>query len=141
MSSARIGSDLGEGGAYVDTSAFVKLVRDEPDSAAMEDFFRRTPLTSSAALVTEFLRAVRRDNPDHTDEAIEWLEHVHSIPVGEDVLLAAGLIGAPALRSMDAIHLVTALMLYPYVSPLITYDRRLAAAAQALGQPVASPRQ
>ena len=113
MSSARIESRLGEGGAYVDTSAFAKLILDEPESAAMKALFARTPLTSSAVLVTEFLRAVRRENPDRTDDAIERL---------------------------DAIHLVTALMVHPYVSPLITYDRRLAAAAEALGLEVASPR-
>jgi predicted nucleic acid-binding protein len=140
MSSARIESELGTGGAYVDTSAFVKLVLDEPESAAMEEFFRRTPLTSSAVLVTELVRAVRRDFPERADHAIALLDHIDTMPVNPDVLMAAGFIGAPALRSLDAIHLVTALMVHPYVSPLITYDRRLAAAAKAVGLEVASPR-
>jgi prevent-host-death family protein len=43
-------------------------------------------------------------------------------------------------RSLDAIHLVTAMLLYPHVSPFITYDRRLAAVAGAVGLEVASPR-
>jgi predicted nucleic acid-binding protein len=140
MSSARIESRLGEGGAYVDTSAFAKLILDEPESAAMKALFARTPLTSSAVLVTEFLRAVRRENPDRTDDAIERLDRVATVAIERDVVMAAGLIGAGALGSLDAIHLVTALMVHPYVSPLITYDRRLAAAAEALGLEVASPR-
>jgi predicted nucleic acid-binding protein len=140
MSSARIGSELGAGGAYVDSSAFVKLVVDEPGSTAMEDVFKRTALTSSDVLVTEFLRTVRRDNPERAHEAMDWLEHVQTMPITSDVVLAAGLIGAPMLRSLDAIHLVTAAMLYPHVSPLITYDRRLAVVAHAVGLEVASPR-
>jgi len=90
--------------------------------------------------VTEFVRAVRRHHPDRTDEALRKLELVDTVPIGGDVILAAGMIGAPILRSLDAIHLVTALMVKRHVSPLITYDRRLAAAAQAVGLEVASPR-
>jgi predicted nucleic acid-binding protein len=140
MSSARTDSELGASGAYVDTSAYVKLILDEPESAAMEGAFRRTPLMSSAVLVTELLRTVRRDCPDRTDHAIDQLDHLITVPVDEHVVLAAGLIGAPALRSLDAIHLVTAMLLHPHVSPFITYDRRLAAVAEAVGLEVASPR-
>jgi predicted nucleic acid-binding protein len=140
MSSARIEFELGEGGAYVDSSAFAKLILDEPESPAMRAVFVHTPLTSSTILVTEFLRAVRRDNPDRTDDAIEWLEYVTTVPVDREVVMAAGLIGAPALRSMDAIHLVTALLVRRHVAPLITYDHHLAAVAEALGLEVASPR-
>ena len=140
MSSARIESRLGEGGAYVDTSAFAKLILHEPESAAMRALFARTPLTSSAVLVTEFLRAVRRENPQRTDDAIERLDRVATVAIERDVVMAAGLVGATALGSLDAIHLVTAWMVHPYVSPLITYDRRLAAGAEALGLEVASPR-
>jgi uncharacterized protein len=140
MSSARIDSELGEGGAYVDTSAFVKLVLDEPESAAMEKVLNRTTLTSSALLVTELLRAVRRDFPERADHAIALLDHIDTMPVNPDVLMVAGFISSPGLRSLDAIHLVTAATLYPQVTPLITYDRRLTAVAKALGLEVASPR-
>ena len=140
MSFARTESELGASGAYVDTSAYVKLILDEPESVAMEEVFRHTPLTSSAVLVTELLRTVRRDCPDRTDHAIDQLDHLTTVPVKEDVVLAAGLIGAPVLRSLDAIHLVTAMLLYPHVSPFITYDRRLAAVAEAVGLEIASPR-
>jgi uncharacterized protein len=140
MSSARIDSEFGEGGAYVDTSALAKLVLDESESLAMEEVFKRTPLTSSALLVTELLRTVRRDFPERSDHAIALLDHIDTMPIDPDVLMLAGFVGAPGLRALDAIHLVTAAMLYPEVSPLITYDRRLAAAAKAFGLQVASPR-
>jgi predicted nucleic acid-binding protein len=105
-----------------------------------KEVFKRTPLTSSALLVTELLRTVRRDFPERGDHAIALLDHIDTMPIDPDVLLLARFVGAPGLRSLDAIHLVTAAMLYPEVSPLITYDRRLAAAAQSLGLRVASPR-
>jgi hypothetical protein len=102
MSFARTESELGACGAYVDTSAYVKLILDEPESVAMEEVFRHTPLTSSAVLVTELLRTVLRDCPDRTDHAIDQLDHLITVPVKEDVVLAAGLIGAPVLRSLPS---------------------------------------
>jgi predicted nucleic acid-binding protein len=140
MSSARIGSERAEGAAYVDTSAFVKLVLDEPESLAMAEVFNRMPLISSALLVTELLRTVRRDCPERTDHAIALLDHIATMPVSADVLMAAGFLDAPRMRSLDAIHLVSALAVQPEVGPFITYDRRLAAAAEAVGLQVASPR-
>jgi predicted nucleic acid-binding protein len=140
MSSAKTRFEVGDGGAYVDASAFAKLILAEPESSAMRAILPHTPLVSSAILVTEFVRAVRRHHPDRTDEALRKLELVDTVPIGGDVILAAGMIGAPILRSLDAVHLVTALMVKRHVSPLITYDRRLAAAAQAVGLEVASPR-
>jgi uncharacterized protein len=139
-SSARTRSELGSAGAYVDTSALTKLVITEPHSAAMHEAFRATAFTSSAVIVTEFVRAVRRSDPRATAQATERLDRIATVAVNDDILMLAGAIEPPQLRSLDAIHLATALILHPVVSPLITYDRSLAAAATAFGLQVASPR-
>jgi predicted nucleic acid-binding protein len=139
MSSARIGSERAEGAAYVDTSAFVKLVLDEPESLAMEEVFNRTPLISSALLVTELLRTVRRACPERTDHAIALLDHIATMPVSADVLMAAGFLDTPRLRSLDAIHLAAALSIGPDLAGVVTYDGRLAEAAGLLGLRVEAP--
>jgi predicted nucleic acid-binding protein len=140
-SSARTASERGIAAAYVDASALVKLVVDEPESEALRHAFGGTPLVSTAIVATEFLRAVRRGSPRLTDAAIARLARVDTVPIAPDILVLAGLLGPPTVRALDAIHLLTALVLQPYVSPLITYDRRLAEAAEALGLAVASPRE
>ena len=43
------------------------------------------------------------------------------------------------VRSLDAIHLGTALRSGPSLTSFVTYDRRLLDAAQAAGLPIASP--
>ena len=51
----------------------------------------------------------------------------------------AAIVGSPHLRTLDAIHLATAMENASGMRALITYDTRLAQAARELGLPVASP--
>jgi predicted nucleic acid-binding protein len=52
---------------------------------------------------------------------------------------AAAQIGGTALRSLDAIHLATALSISDELGALITYDYRMVSDGQAIGLPVLSP--
>jgi predicted nucleic acid-binding protein len=61
------------------------------------------------------------------------------IEVGRTLFRQAGLIGPASVRSLDAIHTAAAMSLGPDLGVMITYDERLAAAAELLGLPVASP--
>ena len=51
----------------------------------------------------------------------------------------AGTIGPPRLRSLDAIHLASALSIGDYPEAFVTYDERLADAARAVGLNVLMP--
>jgi uncharacterized protein len=133
-------TEPGVSGAYVDSSALAKVFIDEPGSDAMREVVEAMPISSSALLVAEVVRAVRRRHPEMGDVALARLNRVDTVPIGPDVLVAAAFVGPLALKAADAIHLATAYQLHPHVSPLLTYDRRLAAAANALGLTVASPR-
>ncbi len=102
-----------ERATYLDSSAIVKLVVREPESAALRRYLRRRrPLISSALAQTEVARAL---------------------------LTAAGSMLPANIRSLDAIHLATAQQLGADLARIVTYDDRMVRAAQTLGLAVAAP--
>jgi uncharacterized protein len=123
--------------AYLDASAFVKLVLDEPESDALELAAEPWRWTSSALLEVEVMIAVRRRARSQLDAAAALLGSVTTLHVDERIIRAAA--AADDLRSLDAIHLATALSLGDHLGAFVTYDQRLIAAARAHGLPVTVP--
>lgn len=126
---------------YLDTSAAVKLVHEEHGSAALLAWMseRERMLASSALLHTELLRATRRSRPDLLVRARTLLDHVTLIEISWDVRERAGLLDPDGMRSLDAIHLASALALTEDLEGIVTYDVRLAAAALEVGLTVVAP--
>lgn len=126
--------------AYVDTSALAKLVRTETESAALTEFLRAYPRVVSSALAhTELLRVAYRLGAIHVSTAEQILDTIATVPVSPSILDRAGrLVPGLVLRSLDAIHLASALVL-PSLDALVTYDARQTEAAAILGLPVAAP--
>ena len=125
--------------AYLDTSAAMKLIVDEPDSDALVaeltgETQRR--VVASWLLHTEMHCAAGR-HPDALDLAAVHgvLDTVTLVDITRGDLLVAGT-QAP-LRSNDAIHLATALRLG--ADEIVTYDRELAARATSVGLAVIAP--
>jgi uncharacterized protein len=117
---------------YLDSSAIVKLAVAEPESAVLFDWLAERPgRVSSAVARVEVRRALRRVGmPAETlRRATRVLNAIASIPVDRAVIEAAGELDPPALRSLDAIHLATALSVGADLAGIVTYDERLAAAA------------
>jgi hypothetical protein len=85
------------------------------------------------------LRAVRRADPAATTRAHEALSRVVIVELTHDILLNAGLLDPPELRTLDAIHLSAAKGLGDDLAAVVTYDDRMAAAAVRLGLPVKVP--
>ncbi len=127
--------------AYVDSSAFVKLVVAEPESQALRRALTRWPARASAILLrVEVLRALRRSgNEQHVASARKLLRSVHLIRIDEPLLDRAGDLHPPDLRSLDAIHLAAALALSTDIGVMFAYDNRLKLAAEAFGIEVDSP--
>lgn len=126
--------------AYVDSSALVKLVMEEPGSTALRGYLHdHDLLASSRILSVEVRRALMRHSAPNHDFADEVLRSLLVVDLDASVATVAGRIGPPALRSLDAIHLASALELGEDLGAFVTYDERLAEAARALGMPVASP--
>lgn len=127
--------------AYLDTSAFVKLIVAEHESGALRTRLRRWPDRASATLLrTETVRALRRSGNDHlVGHARRLFAAVHLIRVDEPLLDRAGELGPTELRSLDAIHLAAALSIGADLGVVVTYDSRLREAAIAQGLHVEAP--
>lgn len=126
---------------YVDSSAIVKLVVAEPESAALRRYLsRRQPLVTSALARTEVARALMPSGTEAVARGAVVLQRIQSIRINERVLREAGSMEPVELRSLDAIHLASARQLGPSLKQIVTYDERMADAATALGYSVAAPR-
>jgi predicted nucleic acid-binding protein len=125
---------------YLDSSALVKLVVREPESDALRAYLAHDPerVTSSLSR-TEVLRAIRPVGPAAVELARRLLRRINLVRLDDALLDAAGLLEPVLLRSLDAIHLATAQLVAPDLDAVVTYDRRMAQAAAALGFAVAAP--
>lgn len=122
---------------YIDTSAFVKLVWREDESTALEQYLAERVdgaddrLVSSALLVIEARRTVLREDATQLPRSDVLLTRVGQVAITGAVVESASRLPDPSLRSLDAIHLATALLLGDEVEVLVSYDKRMCAAAQA----------
>ncbi len=124
---------------YLDTSAVVKLLLVEKESRAFGAFLGDQNWGSSALLRTELVRALRRVDPTVVPRALDVLALGNLLVIDTHVLDTAARLSPSSLRSLDAIHLASALQLGDELTAFVAYDDRLLAAASALGLPVASP--
>ena len=127
---------------YLDTSALLKLVLDEGQSEAVRAFLAERagePLVSSVLLTIETRRAVLREAPAQLPRADLLLTRVGQIGVSHGVVEGASRLPDRMLRSLDAIHLATALLLGDELSAFVAYDKRLLATAREHHLPATSP--
>jgi predicted nucleic acid-binding protein len=124
---------------YLDTSAAVKLLIDEKESLALRAYLSDHDWASSALVRTELVRAILRADPSLVPRALDLLAQGSLLVIDTQVLETAARLSPPSLRSLDAIHLASALQLRDELTAFIAYDDRLLAAASGLGMPVASP--
>lgn len=127
--------------AYLDTSAFVKLLVAEPETEPLRARLRRWPERAAATLLrTETVRALRWSGNDAlVGLARRMFGGLLLIRIDEPLLDRAGDLGPTKLRSLDAIHLAAALSIAPDLGVFLTYDVRLKEAALAQGLSVESP--
>lgn len=124
---------------YLDASAFVKLVRPEPETAGLVAALQSAAhVVAAEILEVEVLRANRRAGGDPA-VARTQLEAVGLVPLTAQIRAAAGELDPPTIRSLDAIHLATALSLHERLTALYTYDARMADAARGIGLSVCAP--
>lgn len=124
---------------YLDTSAAVKLLLVEDESLALRAYIGDQDWASSALMRTELIRAIARVDPSVVPRALDMLVQPYLLAVDTRVLDTAARLPPLSLRSLDAIHLASALELRDELTAFVAYDDRLLAAASALGMTVASP--
>jgi predicted nucleic acid-binding protein len=126
----------------MDSSALVKLVLPEAESTALLSFLGdgAEPISSEIAAV-EVVRAARRASPDAQvhNRAAAVVAALHLLRLDSEILERAAGIEPESLRTLDAIHLASALSLAPDVEAMVVYDTDLAAAAIKVGLRTLAP--
>lgn len=126
---------------YLDTSALAELVVAEPETEALRAWLLRSdrsPVSCDLARA-ELLRAVLRAAPDRAVQARAVLDSITLIQVTTSTFEVAGLLDPTVLCTRDAVHLAAALALGDDLETVVTYDDRLAEAAQMNGIRATSP--
>ena len=126
---------------YVDTSAAVKLVVRERETARLLSWARQQDgnLVSSDLTRTELLRATRRVAPDRVGQARAVLDGFTLLTLPTERFEQAAVLDPDGLRTLDALHLATALALGDDLEGVVTYDDRLAGACDVQGITVVAP--
>lgn len=123
---------------YLDTSAAAKFLVNEAESAPLAEWADtgETHLVATHLLETELRRFAHRHALPQADvSAILARIDIHDLP--PSLYREAGLLPGETLRSLDALHLASSIRLD--VDALVTYDVRLAEAAETAGLRVYAP--
>lgn len=125
---------------YLESSAAVKLIHDEVEGAALRRFLDQLSeddeLVGSALVETELRRAGVRLGVDQAFVS-RVLGGVSLLAMPRSLFTLAGLLPSPILRSLDALHVASAVRAEADV--VVAYDRRVLDAAAVAGLSVASP--
>ena len=124
---------------YLDSSAIVKLVVREPESAALRRYVRRRRLVSSALARAEVARAVTPLGETASRRARDVLSRIDLVRINDRVLTLAGAMEPASLRTLDAVHLATASLFGATLTRIVCYDERMSRAAEAGGWRVTAP--
>jgi uncharacterized protein len=127
---------------YLDSAAVVKLVHAEPESPALRAWLNeraKTDWASSVLVEIESFRALARYAPEAVTRLHPVLDQIELIDMSPRVRILAQNVRPVTIRSLDAIHLGTALTLQDSLTSFVTYDKRLLEAAITAGLPADSP--
>ncbi len=132
---------------YVNTSALLKLLVREAESAAIErELLTWSELATSVIAEVELPRAVARAREERADTAIDGslvlqgvLSSAAIIPLSESVVAAARMVKPVHVGALDAIHIASALSLGKQLAGVATYDKRMQDALEPLGVRVIAP--
>jgi uncharacterized protein len=127
---------------YLDSSALVKLIVTEAETPALASWLaERADLAMVSSIIhrAEVPRAVWRADPSALPRSYRQVRGVEKVALSADVLDLAATLPPSSLRSIDAIHVASALSVRRDLEAFVAYDKRLLAAAEQAGLPTASP--
>jgi uncharacterized protein len=127
---------------YLDSAAVVKLVHAEPESAALRGWLdEQADIQWISSVLTEIesFRALARYAPQAISRLPAVLDQIDLIDLDQRIRMLAQTVTPATVRSLDAIHLGTALRSRSSLTSFVTYDKRLLDAAQGAGLPSDAP--
>ena len=123
---------------YLDASALVRLAIAEPGADEVAALVNAaSEIVTSAVALVEVRRALARSAPGYDPDIITGRCTVIDLDPG--IIRQAGLLAPATLRSLDAIHVASALTVAADLDAFVTCDKRQASAAVAAGLPVQVP--
>lgn len=134
---------------YVDTSALLKLLVREAESAAIErELLTWSDLATSVITEVELPRAVARAREERPEAVIDGsvvlqgvLASAAIVPLEEPMVTAARKVKPVHVGALDAIHIASALAFGKELAGVATYDKRMQDALQPLGVRVIAPKE
>lgn len=118
----------------------MKLVVEELESLALRELLAREPDQVASAIVeVEVVRAVKRAVPELSARADRVVAQIAVIEPSESIRSRAALLEPVTLRTIDALHLATAMEVADELDGLVTYDRRMSEAAASVGLTTLAP--
>lgn len=127
---------------YLDTSALARLLRHEAETAALNEWLRERmelPWVTSVVGRIELMRLSGRLAAITPSAVGVLVGGLNLVPLNDDIVQAASTVGPPILRSLDAVHLASALSVADELTTVCCYDQRLAHAVAEHGLAVAAP--
>jgi predicted nucleic acid-binding protein len=125
---------------YLDSSAIVKLVVPEPETKALRELLRSWPeRVSSVVARIEVERVARRIGGGAVRRARTVISRIALVDLDRDVVRVAAALDPPDLRTLDAVHLATAISLGRDLGAFCAYDVRLGSAAVSRNIDVLAP--
>ena len=124
---------------YIDSSAILKLIKPEKESAAL---IKKLPSALIASRISrvEVTRTIIRYEPDLLDSTYDVLADIQMVPVEDSIItIAENLPQFINLRSLDSLNIASALAIKNVLKGIITYDKEMVIAANALGFKTLSP--
>jgi uncharacterized protein len=126
---------------YLDSSALVKLVVEEAETRALEALVATSSAAVSSVIAAiEVPRVARRTGVLEVEARADRLvARLDLLELTDAIVTSSASLDPPALRTLDAIHLASALSLGSELAGMAVYDDRLSAACRAAGLNVVSP--
>jgi predicted nucleic acid-binding protein len=124
---------------YLDASAILKLIVEEKETVKLERFLSGNNCTSKISRI-EVMRVINRAIPEAAESAQRTLSKFDYVNVSESVIrIAESFLGLPSLRSLDTIHVASALSVSNEIDGIISFDKKMISNAQSLGLTVHTP--
>ena len=124
---------------YLDASAILKLIVEEKETVKLERFLSGNNCTSKISRI-EVMRVINRAIPEAAESAQRTLSKFDYVNVSESVIrIVESFLGLPSLRSLDSIHVASALSVSNEIDGIISYDKKMISNAQSLGLTVHTP--
>ncbi|MBA3364221.1 MAG: type II toxin-antitoxin system VapC family toxin [Actinobacteria bacterium] len=126
---------------YLDSSAILKLVVRETETDALARYLGQAQTIASEIASIEVPRAayLKTGAEETVSRAEELLRYFHLLELDDELQREAARARPSELRTLDALHLVSALRVRDEIDAVVAYDRRLGEAARAAGLRVDAP--